>query len=85
MLYRALTKSGITQDGTIKSGIALSANIDVVAKLGVTTALQLVTEVDITAVEPSELELVTPTSNAIYNSNCDCDFPLKGEEETDYK
>ena len=47
--------------------------------------LQLVTELDIAAVEPSELELVTPTSNAIYNSNCDCDFPLKGEEETVHK
>ena len=44
--------------------------------------LLLVTELDIAMVQSSELELATPTSNTIYNSNCDCDFLLKGEEET---
>ena len=33
-----------------------------------------VTELDVAEVELIKLELVTPTSNATYNSNCDGDF-----------
>ena len=44
--------------------------------------LQSVTELDIAMLESSELELVSPISNATYNSIYDCDFPLIGEKET---
>ena len=39
VLYRVLTESGVIQDGTIKSGIALSMNSNVVTKLAAITEL----------------------------------------------